>query len=450
MDSEPEPEPGTTRILVQLSILLLLTLVNAFFACAEMATVSVNKNKIKRLAESGNKNALLVQKLLEEPTKFLSTIQVAITLAGFFSSASAATGLSQPLGDWLQSFSIPYSGQISFISVTIILSYFTLVFGELVPKRIALQKTEEISMIAVRPIILISKIAAPFIKLLSLSTNGIMKLLGNKVDNAEEIISREEIQSLIEEGQVQGVFNQNERDMIDSIIEFDDKLAKEIMTPRVGIYAIDILEPQSEFIDELLETKYSRIPVYEDDIDNIIGILYYKDFIREAIRKGYDNVDIRSLLIKPYLVPDSKNIYELFKELQHSKNHIAILIDEYGGFSGIVTMEDLVEEVMGDIDDEYDNTLPKIKKIDNSTYLIDGLLTIDDLNDCLDLDISSENYETVSGLLIDYMGEIPNEGDDRTIEIGDLVFKIESVKKKRIEKIKLYISNRKDLDEEII
>jgi len=260
----------------------------------------------------------------------------------------------------------------------------------------------------------------------------------------EDILSREEIKSLIEEGHVQGVFNQNEREMIDSIIEFDDKIAKEIMTPKVNIFAINILQPSSEYITHLLESKYSRIPVYEDDIDNVIGILYYKDFVREVVRSGFENIDIRSLLIKPYLVPDSKNIYELFKELQQSRNHIAVLIDEYGGFSGIVTMEDLVEEVMGDIDDEYDETIPKIKKIDNSTYIIDGLLTIDELNESLDLNICSENYDTISGLLIDTMGEIPSEGDDRTIEIDNMVFKIESVKKKRIEKIKLYISGREE------
>ncbi len=437
MDSDPDGD----SIIFQIIILILLTFINAFFSCAEMATVSVNKNKIKRLAESGNKKADLVQKLIEEPTKFFSTIQVAITLAGFFSSASAATGLSGPLGQWLEAMRIPYGNQMSLILITILLSYFTLVFGELVPKRVALQNTESISMFAVKPIILISKVASPFIRLLTASTNLVMKLFGAKNDMVEDILSREEIKSLVEEGQVHGVLNENEKEMINSIIEFDDKLAKEIMTPKINIYAINILDPLDDYIDKLLETKYSRIPVYEDDIDNIIGILYSKDFMREAIKVGYRNIDIRSIMTKPYLVPDSKNIYELFKELQLSKNHIAVLIDEYGGFSGIVTMEDLVEEVMGDIEDEYDITTPKIKKLDNNTYLIDGLLTIDELNDKLDLNISSDNYETISGLLIDTMGEIPNDHDDRTIEVDNLVFKIESVTKKRIDKIKLYIGS---------
>ncbi len=441
----PEPDPDGNSIMVQIVILIFLTLINAFFSCAEMATVSVNKNKMKRMAESGNKKAILIQKLLDEPTRFLSTIQVAITLAGFFSSASAATGLSKPLGQWLLRFKLPYSEQISLILVTLILAYFTLVFGELVPKRIALQKTEEISLFTVKPIMAVAKIASPFIKLLTSSTNLIMKLFGTKASGLEDIISREEIKSLIEEGQVHGVLNKKEKEMINSVIEFDDKIAKEIMTPKIKLYAINILDPMDEYIEHLLETKYSRIPVYEDDIDNVIGILYFKDFMREAIKKGYKNVDIRSILTKPYLVPDSKNIDDLFKELQETKNHIAVLIDEYGGFSGIVTMEDLVEEIMGDIEDEYDTIVPKIKKIDNSTYIIDGLLTIDELNYKLDLNISSENYETISGLLIDTMGEIPRELDDRTIEIDNLVFKIESVKKKRIDKIKLYIGSREEL-----
>jgi len=438
------PDPDGNSIMIQILILIFLTLINAFFSCAEMAMVSVNKNKMKRLADSGNKKAILICKLLDEPTRFLSTIQVAITLAGFFSSASAATGLSKPLSEWLLQYEIPYSHQISLIVVTLTLSYFTLVFGELVPKRIALQNTEAISMFSVKPIKFVAKIAFPFIKFITFSTNLIMKLFGTDTSGLEDIISREEIISLISEGQVHGVLNKKEKEMINSVIEFDNKLAKEIMTPKIKIYAINILDPMEEYVDNLLETKYSRIPVYEDDIDNVIGILYSKDFMREAVKKGYKNVDIRTILTKPHFVPDSKNIDELFKELQESKNHIAILIDEYGGFSGIVTMEDLIEEIMGDIEDEYDISLPKIKKLDNSTYIIDGLLTIVELNYKLDLKISSENYETISGLLIDTMGEIPRKLDDRTIEIDNLVFKIESVKKNRIDKIKLYIGKKEE------
>ena len=432
-------DPDAYSIFLQITILVLLTLVNAFFACAEMAMVSVNKSKIKRLAEEGKTSAVLVQNFLEEPTKFLSTIQVAITLAGFFSSASAAAGLSEPLGVWLNTHNIPYGKQISLISVTLILSYFTLVFGELVPKRIALQKPEAISMFCVKPVKSVSKFAYPFIKLLTFTTNLVTKPFGIQEGNTEEILSREELKLLVREGQEHGVLNKKEKEMINSIMEFDDKTAKEIMTPRINVFAIDIAEPREEYLDALMHAKFTRIPVYEEDIDNIIGILFIKDFFKETVKRGLDHVDIRSILRKPYLVPESKIINDLFRELQQSKKQIAVLIDEYGGFSGIVTMEDLVEEVMGDIEDEYDPVSCKIRKIDDLTYIIDGLVSIDELNNRLDLDLSSENYDTISGFLIDHLGSIPQEKDDRTIEIDNLVFKLESVKHKRIDKVKLYI-----------
>lgn len=443
-----EDDPEENNIGSQLLILVALTLTNAFFACAEMAMVSVNKSKIRKLADDGKKSANLVLKFLDEPTKFLSTIQVAITLAGFFSSASAATGLSGPLGDWLESLGIVYGERIAFFAITLILGYFTLVFGELVPKRIALHKPEAISLFCVNPIRLISKIASPFIKLLTVSTNLVTKPFGMNEGDTEEMLSREEIKSLVKEGQAHGVLNHKEMEMIDSIMEFDDKMAKEIMTPRINVFAIDISEPLEEYLDDLLEAKYSRIPVYEEDVDNIIGILFIKDFLREAVKVGLSNVDIRSILRKPYFVPDSKFIRELLRELQQSKKQIAILIDEYGSFEGIVTMEDLVEEVMGDIEDEYDQENAKIEQIDANTYMVDGLVTIGELNSKLDLDLYSEYYDTISGFLIDKIGFIPKEEDDRTIEIDNLVFKLESVKHKRIDKVKLYIGSKpKNSDE---
>ncbi len=432
------------KIIGQLIILVILTMVNAFFACAEMAMVSSNKSKIRRMAEEGKKSARLVQKFLEEPTKFLSTIQVAITLAGFFSSASAASGLSRPLGAWLSKRNVPYGGQISLISVTLVLSYFTLVLGELVPKKVALQNPETISMFCVKPIKVISRFASPFIKLLTFSTNLLTIPFGIKEGNTEEILSREELISLVNEGQAHGVLNKKEKEMINSIMEFDEKNAKEIMTPRINVFAIDVAEPKENYLDELLKTKFTRIPVYEEDIDNIIGMLYIKDFLKEAVKRGYKNVDVKSIMKKPYLVPESKVIKDLFRDLQQSKKQIAVLIDEYGGFAGIVTMEDLVEEVMGDIEDEYDPIHYKVKRIDDSTYLIDGMATLDEINLKLDLQLYSENYDTLSGFLIDHMGTIPQENDDRTIELEHLVFKLESVKNKRIDKVKLYIGKEKE------
>lgn len=434
-----DPDPDATNMIMQILILVVLTMINAFFAGAEMALVSVNKSKMTMLAESGKKKAQLILKLLDEPTKFLSTIQVAITLSGFFASASAATGISQRLAESLAFLNIPYTEQISFVLVTIILSFFTLVYGELVPKRVALQKAETFSMFSVNTIVFVAKLASPFVKLLTFSTNLTLKIFGMKSENLEEQVSREEIKSLVEQGKEQGVFNNIEQEMINSIFEFDNKLAREIMTPRIKVFAIDISESREEYFEELFEMKYSRIPVYEEDIDNIIGVLYIKDLLREAKRVGFEEIDIRSILHKPYLVPDSKNIDELFREMQHLKKYFAILINEYGEFSGVVTIEDLVEEVMGDIEDEYDKSGPQIAKIDDYTYLIEGLVSIDEINNKLDLEIDTDISDTVSGLIIDELGYIPMEASNEKVEYDDLIFELVSVKEKRIDKLKLYL-----------
>lgn len=438
--------PDTVNIFYQLMLLIFLTGVNAFFASAEMAVVSVNKNKIKLMAENeDNKNAKLILNLLEEPTKFLSTIQVAITLSGFLASASAATSFSKPFGEFLLNFGIsyPYNENISLVLVTLLLSFFTLVFGELVPKRIALQKAESISLFVVKPILFISKISSPFIKLLSFSTNLTLQILGMKTEKLEENVSKEEIRSMIEVGQAKGVFNETEKEMINSIFEFDDIIAQEIMIPRTDVYTIDIDVPVSQYLDELLNSKHGRIPVYKGDIDNIIGILHLKDFILEARKNGFENVDIKSILRKPYLIPESKKIDELFKNMQKDKKSMAILIDEYGGFAGIITMQDLVEEVMGDIEDEHDTSFEEIEKIDDSNYIIHALISLDELKENFGIVIESENYNTISGFLINILGFIPdNTYIGKVIETEKLIFKIISIKENRIEKVKMTIKSK--------
>lgn len=428
-------DPDGNSILFQLLFLAFLTLVNAFFAGAEMAVVSVNKNRIKVLADEGSKRAALLQTLFEDSTKFLSTIQVAITLAGFFSSASAATGISQVLGGWIAQFGIPYSNTIAVVVVTIILSYFTLVFGELVPKRIALQKAEAFSLFVVQPIYIISKILSPFIKLLSLSTNGFLHLIGMKTENLEEAVSEEEIKKMLETGSENGVFNEIEKEMINSIFSFDDKTAKDVMVPRREVFAIDIEEPLEKILDEILETRHSRIPVYEEQIDNIIGILQVKDVMIEARKKSFEEVDIRALLKEAFFVPDGKNTDELFREMQRTKNRMAVLIDEYGGVSGILTVEDLVEEVMGEITDEHEEEVVELQKIGEKEYLLDGSILIEELNEKLNLKLETENYDTLSGYLIEELGYIPKDSGQCELDADGVHFKILEVKEKRIRKV---------------
>ena len=430
-------------LIFQFILILILTLINAFFSASEMAIVSLNKNKIKVLVEEGNKNAILIERLLQEPTKFLSTVQVGITLASFFSSASAATGISNVFGNSLETLNIPYAHEISLIVVTIILSYITLVFGELLPKRLALQNSQKIAMYAVKPIMLISKITIPFVKLLSISTNFLIRLFNVNSKNLEEKVSKEEIKSLVDVGQEHGVINETEKDMINSIFEFDDKLAKEVMTPRTNVYMINIDDCANTYLNSLLNEKYSRIPIFQENIDNIIGILYMKDFLCEAYKVGFDNVNLRNILHTPYFVPEMKNIDELFKELQISRKHMAILIDEYGGFSGIVTIEDLIEEVMGDIGDEFDDEEILLKNISKNTFLASGLISINELNEKLhiNLDSESDDYDTLGGFIIKLIGYIPKKDDDCIVNYKNIIFKIKEVNKKRIVKVEITINN---------
>ncbi len=250
-----------------------------------------------------------------------------------------------------------------------------------------------------------------------------------------------EIIETLDDGVRDGLFREEGVRMIRAIFDFDDKLAHEIMTPRTDVFMIDIQDEPREYTDELMEMHYSRVPVYDDDVDNIIGILHVKDYFIEAYKGGFESVEIGEILRKPYFVPETKNINKLFYELQKEKQHIAILIDEYGGFSGIVTMEDLIEEIMGDIDDEYDEEETYVTEVEDNVYIVDGNISLFDFNDELDVDIDSENSETLGGFIIELLGEIPDEESDTPIDIsyGEFRFIVESVKDRRIDKVRVTV-----------
>ncbi|MBE6069486.1 MAG: HlyC/CorC family transporter [Clostridium lundense] len=426
-------------ILPDLLFILVLVLINAFFAASEMAIVSINKNKITRMAEDeDNSKAKLLLKLTNEPSKFLATIQVGITVAGFLASASAATKLSAPLTKILNNLNIPGSPNIALIIVTILLSYITLVFGELLPKRIALQNSENIALSVVKPIVYFSKAALPFVKILTFSTSVLGRLFGINSDNIEEDVSVEEIKMMIEVGQETGVINETEKEMINGIFDFDDTLAKEIMTPRTNVFAVDLTAPTEDVLDKILEEKYSRVPVYEEDVDNIIGILYVKDLFFGLRHNKFLAEDLTKLLRPAYFVPETKPIDVLFKEMQKDKTYMTILIDEYGGFSGIVTMEDLLEEIVGNIFDEYDEMHMSITKIDPNTYMIDGLLSIDEINEVFHLNLPTDNADTIGGFVVNLLGAMPN--DNEIVEYENITFKIEKAEDKRIKTLKITIS----------
>lgn len=444
------------QLLVQFAIIAILTWINAFFASAEMAVVSCNKNKIENLAEEGSKNAKKLLEVTADQTRFLSTIQVGITLAGFFSSGSASTTISKSLGYHLVNMGLKYGTAISFVVTLIILSFITLVFGELVPKRVALQNPEAIALKRVGAIAVTTKIFYPFVRLLSITTVGVLKLMGKYSEDVEEKISEEELKSYIRVSKEAGVINLEGEEMIVNIMDFDDKMAYEIMTPRTDIYMIDKEDFNSGLVREILESGYSRVPIYDENPDNILGIVNIKDLFDNYSKNNFKSVDLNKILKPCYFVPETKKIDRLLKELQISKTHMAILIDEYGGLSGMVTMEDIIEEIVGEIEDEFDKEDKLIEKINDRTYIVEGKAELSYIADELNLHLDSENHETVGGLVLELLGFIPEDGSKGDTCIYDREDKIRlttvKVDENRIEKVKLEIleteSEKKAIEEE--
>lgn len=422
----------------QMIILIILILLNAYFAATEIAFISLNDAKIERDAKEGNKKSKQILKMLKSPSKFLATIQIGITLAGFLSSAFASDAFADKLAPVLNSW-IPFIGLetwkgISIIIITIILSFFTLVFGELVPKRLAMKYYEKIAYYTIGPIRIISILTAPFVKILTASTNMISKIFG--VDEAEEeIVTEEEIRMMIAEGEEKGTIEQDEKQLLNNVFEFNDIIVSEAMTPRTEMYAININEDIKKVLDEIDEFKYSRIPVYEENIDDIKGILYVKDILKPL--KDNETININKLIREPYFVPESKDIDELFKEMQQNKIQMAIVIDEYGGTAGLITMEDIIEELVGNIFDEYDDEELDVKKLDDNTYILSGALTSYDLKKIFGVEMPEGDYETLSGYLIEKLGRIPNDDEHPIIEGEKLTYKVESVEDKRIKYVKV-------------
>ncbi len=422
----------------QLIFLVILILLNAYFAATEIAFISLNDAKIEKQAKDGNKKAKQIQKMLKNPSKFLATIQIGITFAGFLSSAFASdtfAGMLAPiLNEWMPFISLAVWQNISIIIITIILSFFTLVFGELVPKRLAMKYYEKISFATIRVIKAISVVTAPFVKLLTWSTNFVSKIFGVG-EQEEEIVTEEEIKMMVDQGEEKGSIEENEKELINNVFEFNDIIASEIMTHRTDMYAIEINQNLYEILDEIDEYKYSRIPVYRDSIDNIEGILFLKDILKLISTKK--QIKIADIIREAYFVPETKPIDEIFAELQANKMQMAIVVDEYGGTAGVLTMEDILEELVGNIFDEYDDIEFEYKKLDDNTYLIDGSVSLYELKKILDVEIPDGDYETLSGYLIEKLGRLPEEGECPIIEDESLTYKIQEYEDKRIKWVKV-------------
>ena len=434
-------------MVTQLIILVVLILLNAFFAATEIAFISLNDAKIEKQAKEGNKKARQIEKMLKEPSKFLATIQIGITLAGFLSSAFASDAFAEKLAPVLYNLipviSIGEWKSISIIIITIILSFFTLVFGELVPKRLAMKNYEKISFATIGFIRTLAILTSPFVKLLTVVTNAVSKLFGVG-ENEEELVTEEEIKMMVDQGEEKGTIQEEEKELINNVFEFNDITVSEIMRHRKDIFAVDINISNEELMQELSkeEYRYSRIPVYDETIDEIKGILYVKDVLKNINKKSFR---VKNVVKDAYFVSQNRLINEVFKELKKNKKQIAIIVDEYGGTAGLVTMEDILEELVGDIYDEYDKVEDEYEKIDDSTYILSGSMTIYDVNKLLLADIPEGDYDTLSGFLQEKLGRIPDDEELPIIETKKVTYKIEKYEDKRILKVKACKNNEENI-----
>jgi len=437
---------------LRIILLVLLTLCNAFFAAAEIALLQINETKYKKLAEEGDKKAKRIVKLLSNSANFLSTIQVGVTLSGFLSSAFAADsfadGLAGLVMKWIPAANRSVIKAVTVIVITLLLSYFTLVFGELVPKRLAMKKCDKVARYSVGPLRVTGIVFLPFVKLLSGSVNLVLRILGIDPNEKDDDVTEEEILLMVNEGQEQGNIDDDESELISNVFEFDDTTCGDVMVHRTEIVALPEDVSFERLIDVAKEERFSRIPIYRDSIDNIVGIIH----IKSLIGLDAEHFDIKNMLLPVVFVPESQKIDDVLNVLKKNKSHLAVVLDEFGGTAGIITMEDIIEELVGNIQDEYDDqeelTENLVEKTGENEYVIAGHAEIDGLNDELGIDIESEDFNTLSGFAVDMLGEIPPENSHPEFTYKNLKFTVLESSNKLITKLKLEILPEDSDDEE--
>jgi putative hemolysin len=421
------------------SILLLiaLVLVNAFFAASEIAIITLNDNKIKKMAEDGNKKAGKVLKLTSNSSRFLATIQVGITLSGFLTSASASQSFAGKLAQALSflPFSPSFLYGASTVIITMLLSYFSLVFGELVPKKIAMQRAEELSFKFIGVLNSTSAIFKPFISFLTFSTNVVLKIMGFDPNSSEDTVTEEEILMMVDAGEEKGVFGETAKDMISNIFDFSDITASEIMTHRTEVGAVEDTANIQDVVNLSIEKGYSRIPVFHEDLDNVLGVVYVKDLLKYVGNEVNQEIKITDLMRPAYFVPESKRCSSLFTEMTERRTQIAIIVDEYGGTEGIITMEDLLESIVGNIQDEYDNEEEEIHKVADNKFTVDGGTSIDEISDLVGVDLPEGDYDTIAGFVVELLGRIPKPNENPSVTFENLTMTVQAVEDRRIAKI---------------
>jgi putative hemolysin len=429
-------------------MIFILILLNAFFASSEIALLSVNEHRIEKLAAE-DKRAQIVLDLIAKPGNFLAAIQIGITLAGFLASAFASESFADIIVTSLLNAGVNISESVlktaSVVLITLLLSYFTLVLGELAPKRLAMKKAQSIALFAAKPLYYLAKLTAPFVKLLTASTNIVVRMLGIDPDAEDDQKPEEEISMLLEEGESDGNIDKTEKNMIINIFEFDDKPVSSIMTPRTSIEALELDTEMKEVLSFLAETDYSRIPVYDDSLDCISGILNTKELVKLSAANKLQDVKLVDQLKPVHHIPEFKKLDEAFLELKQRKSHMAIVVDEYGGTSGLITMEDLIEEIVGNIYDEYDDYQDnEIIQLEDNRILVKGSVNLSEVEKLTNTVIPDkiDNYSSIAGYIIARLGRIPKPEERPQIETADLKLTIDKIIGKRIETVLIERRNK--------
>jgi putative hemolysin len=426
----------------------ILLFVNAVFASAEIAVISMNDNRIAKMMLEGDKRAIRLSKLTDKPSQFLSIIQIAITLAALLGGAFAAENFAGRLTGMLINIgvNIPFSvlNSFSVLLITLLLSYITLVMGELVPKRIAMKNAEKLALSLSGFLYFISKIFAPLVWLLTVSTNGVLRLLGIDPDAADDEVTEEDIRMMVDVGSEKGSINESEKEMIQNVFEFDNKTAEEVMTHRTEAVILWLDETEEEWDNKISESRHSRYPVCDGSADNVIGVLHVKEYYTIE-DKSRENI-MKSAVKPAYYVPETVRTDVLFQNMKKSRNHFAVVFDEYGGMSGIITMNDLLEQIVGDIDDDY--LAPEeeeIKQIADNTWKIKGSAYLDDVSKKLGVSLPDEDFDTFGGLVFGILGIIPEDGSTLELEEYGLKIVVTEIKGRRLETATVY----KELDKDV-
>ena len=441
-------DPGSQTIYLQLSILFLLTLFNAFFSASEMALVSLNRSRVEQKAAEGEKKFVRLLSVLENPNNFLSTIQVGITFISILSGASLANDLGAVFAKWMGNSATAQTA--GYWLALAMLTFVSIVLGELYPKRIAMNMKENLAVVTAPVIIFLGKIVSPFVWLLSASTNLISRITPMNFDDADEQMTRDEIEYILTKSEQ--TLDAEEIEMLQGIFNLDEMMAREVMVPRTDAFMVDIEDDINVIMPEILRQNFSRIPVYEGDKDNIIGLIHTKKILAESFTNGFDQLNIRRIMQEPLFVPETIFVDDLLKSLRNTQNQMAILLDEYGGVSGIVTLEDLLEEIVGEIDDETDKTEIFVREIAENTFIVQGSMTLNDFNEHFDLDLSSDDVDTIAGFYLTGLGTIPSQDEKEAYELDNNGFHIvminDKVKNGRVTKLKILITPLDDENEE--